>query len=135
MQNYKIKLYRKRYFLFYFKKNARAAEPLRNLDICQGFSHTYRRLFSNSGIPPHLKRFLQLGIACNIIRVVHTAAENMSLEGRLSIAVNPARQTAFGTLRNKLFVLGSRGKQINVAETVVLGIHCVHLSAPSPEGN
>ena len=126
MQNYKIKLYRKRYILFYFKKNARVAEPLRNLDICQGFSHTYRRLFSNSGIPPHLKRFLQLGVAGNLVRAAHAAAEDVALERGLAVAVDPAGETALGAFRHELLVLGRGGQQIDLAELVILGVHRVH---------
>ena len=50
----------------------------------------------------------------------------MAFERGLAVAVDPACQAAFGASVNKLAVFGSRGQQIDFAETIVLAEHGVH---------
>ena len=91
-----------------------------------GFHKTLFWAIWHSNAFSHIKRLLQLGVAFNLFRAAHAATENMAFERGLAVAVDPACQAAFGASVNKLAVFGSCGQQIDLAETVVLGIHRVH---------
>ena len=50
----------------------------------------------------------------------------MSFEACLLKTIYPALHAALGTLGRVIFVLGSRGQQIDVPETVIFGVHGIH---------
>ena len=84
----------------------------------------------------HLVGLHQRGIAFDVSGIGYSSAEQVPLECRLAVAVYPSCQPHLGTPGSVLFIFGSCGEQIDVAETVVLGIHgihavneCLHLSA------
>ena len=74
----------------------------------------------------HLKRLLQLGVAGNLVGSPHAAAEDVTLQCGLAVAVDPAGEAALGTPVNKITVFGRGGQQIDVAELVILGVHRIH---------
>ncbi len=63
-------------------------------------------VFFNSDVFPHLVRLLQLGVAGNLVRTAHAAAEDVAFECRLAVAIDPAGETALGATVNKLTVFG-----------------------------
>ena len=50
----------------------------------------------------------------------------MSFEACLLKTIYPALHASLGTLGRVIFVLGSRGQQIDVPETVIFGVHGIH---------
>jgi N6-L-threonylcarbamoyladenine synthase len=62
---------------------------------------------------PHLVSFIQLAVSADGAWVSHSAAEECAGQATLREAVNPARETRFGTLRNLRFFSGLKTAVLN----------------------